>query len=40
MTRVDTSLENENNFVEIAIVNEIVIVGDYKNISFLRNDSN
>ena len=34
MTRIDTNLENENNFVEIAIINGIVIVGDYQNISF------
>ena len=34
MTKIDTSLENENNFVEIAIINGIVIVGDYQNISF------
>ena len=34
--RVDTSLENENNFGEIAIINEIVIVGDYENILFFK----
>ena len=34
ITRIDTNLENENNFVEIAIINGIVIVGDYQNISF------
>ena len=34
--RVDTSLEKENNFGEIAIINEIVIVGDYENILFFK----